>query len=87
MSAIARDILEFGHNDGHVAAGRNVRYFSVTELGPPLPSALLANTVNVYAVDCFSLLKVTEAVVGPTVVVMPPGDTVTVYEVIGLPPL
>jgi hypothetical protein len=51
-----------------------------------VPTALVAVTVNVYAVPL--VRPVTVAVKGPAeVAVRPPGDAVTVYPVIGDPPL
>jgi hypothetical protein len=58
------------------------------ELFAELPIALVAYTVNVYAVP--AVRPVTVIVPDPdceTVPVMPPGDDVAVYDVIGLPPL
>ena len=51
----------------------------------PLPTALVAWTVNVYAVPL--VRPVTVIGLAVPVAVLPPGDEVTVYEVIGLPPL
>ena len=54
--------------------------------GGEVPAALVAVTVNVYAVPLTR--PVTVAVVAPVVeAVRPPGAAVTVYPVIGEPPL
>src|SRR5882724_7620393 len=52
----------------------------------PVPIALVAVTVNVYAVPLLRPLSATLSVLPPTVVVTPPGDAVTAYDVMALPP-
>ena len=52
-----------------------------------LPTALVATTVNVYAVPLVSPVTIAVSVLPPTVAVLPPGDDVTVYPVMALPPL
>ena len=49
-----------------------------------VPAALVAVTVNVYAVFWVSPVIVTEVLA--VVAITPPGSDVTVYSVIGLPP-
>jgi hypothetical protein len=54
--------------------------------GEPVPTAFVAVTVNVYPVPFVN--PVTVALVAPVVdAVKPPGDDVTVYPVIAVPPL
>src|SRR4051794_5089833 len=50
----------------------------------PVPTALVAVTVNVYAVPLVSPLTMMGEAVPPAL--LPPGEDVTVYEVMGEPP-
>ena len=69
---------------GTVGADDGVTLFDDADAGP-VPTALVAFTVNVYAVP-FDSPENTVEVTFPTVLVAPPGDAVTVYPVTGEPP-
>src|SRR5215831_16053642 len=53
----------------------------------PVPAALVAVTVNVYAVPLVRPVTVAVVVLPLVLAVSPPGADVTVYPVIALPPL
>ena len=55
--------------------------------GAPVPCALVAVTVKVYVVPLVRPVTVADVAPDPTLAVIPPGDEVTVYPVIGDPPL
>ena len=55
--------------------------------GALVPCALVAVTVKVYVVPLVRPVTVADVAPDPTLAVIPPGDEVTVYPVIGDPPL
>src|SRR5665213_2435233 len=70
--------------------GEGVDEAGVTEFDDadarPVPAPLVAVTVNRYEVPLVRPVTITEVAEAPAATVAPPGETVTVYPVIGEPP-